>query len=296
MPDKREAEIYISLGHHKHGKTLLYRDLTDHQTCTEDQFGISPGTPGMVMVAFNMRLDNMVFKVIRDRFETPKRTSIDQIKQKYDLVFRHDRAGRLVDAQEFEALQFDRCCFTDELLDILTSEASAMVEVNKESVLLKHVYVQRRVTPLDLFLRTAAPGAAKAAVRDLGKAIKDLMAINIFPGDILLKNFGVTRHGRVVFYDYDEICHVTDCRFRKTPPPRDDMDLFQDEPWFLVEENDVFPEEFIRFMGLTTPLQKEFTAHHHDLLTPDLWQRMHRHLSRGKTYYVRPYADTYRLA
>jgi hypothetical protein len=71
-----------------------------------------------------------------------------------------------------------------------------------------------------LFLREADPAAAESAIIDYGNALRDLAASNVFPGDLLLKNFGVTSHGRVIFYDYDELCLVSDCVFRDLPAGR----------------------------------------------------------------------------
>ncbi|MBW2408891.1 MAG: bifunctional isocitrate dehydrogenase kinase/phosphatase, partial [Deltaproteobacteria bacterium] len=210
LPRKRIAELYITTGFNKHGKTELYRELLDHMTeCSLDQFEISRGARGMVMIVFNMPRDDIVFKLIRDHFATPKKSTRQDVMDKYDLVFKHDRAGRLVDAQAFEHLKFDECCFAPELLIELQREAGQTVRFENGNVIVDHAYVERRVTPLNIYLEEADEEACRKVVYDFGCAIKDLAVSNIFPGDILLKNFGVTRHGRVVFYDYDELCPLT---------------------------------------------------------------------------------------
>lgn len=220
LESKPEAEIYSAIGYYKHGKTLLYRDLRQHtRECTSDRFEISAGQRGMVMIVFDMANDDMVLKLIRDQFQKPKNTTRLKVMDQYEFVFKHYRVGRLIEAQPFEYLSFDICWFTEALLDELTQEASRSVQIEKDRVIIRHAYVERRVTPLDLFLAQAAPEMAARVVVDFGHAIKDLAYSNVFPGDLLLKNFGVTRHGRVVFYDYDEIVPLTDCRFRKVPPP-----------------------------------------------------------------------------
>jgi isocitrate dehydrogenase kinase/phosphatase len=199
--------------------------------------------------------------------------------ERYDLVFKHDKAGRLVDAQEFEHLTFDCSRFSPALLTELAAVASSTVEISERAVHIKHLYVERRLTPLNLYVRQAAPEAAAAAVIDYGQAIKDLAATDIFPGDVLLKNFGVTRHGRVVFYDYDELCRVTDCKFRRVPPPRSFDDEFEADPYFYVGPYDIFPEEFRTFLGLQEPLRSLFIQHHGDLFQADYWraiQKRHR--------------------
>lgn len=296
MPHKRIAELYIALGYHKHGKTELYRELRAHLAiCGAEQFDFSPGQRGMVMIAFNMPSDDLVYKVIRDRFDRPKTASRDDVMAKYEYVFKHDRAGRLVDVQTFEGLTVDACCFTPDLLSEFESQAKAAVDLTGDQVVLRHVYVERRVTPLDLFIRQRS-SEARAVIDDYGRAIRDLAHINVFPGDMLLKNFGVTRLGRVVFYDYDELCPITECNFRRLPPPRDDLQAFSAEPWFMVDENDVFPEEFRFFLGMPTDLKNGFLAHHDELLNPRFWREVQARIQAGEWIHIHPYDKKQRLA
>jgi isocitrate dehydrogenase kinase/phosphatase len=296
LPHKRIAELYISTGFNKHGKTELYRELLDHMTvCYIDRFDISTGQRGMVMIVFNLPNDDLVFKLIRDRFETPKKTTRCEIMAKYDLVYRHDRAGRLVDAQVFEHLKFDKACFSPQLLAELNQDAGRTVRIGNDYIILDHAYVERRVTPLDVFLNEADGPEAQKIVIEWGNAIKDLAVSNIFPGDILLKNFGVTRHGRVVFYDYDEICLLTSCHFRKLPPAYEYENEMTSEPWFYVDENDVFPEEFQNFLGLRTPLRDVFCEHHNDLFEVSFWQQAQQMIQAGEQPHIYPYARNCRL-
>ena len=297
LPLKPEAELYSSLGYFKHGKTVLYRDVCHHTAqCTEERFRISPGKPGMVMVVFDLGGFNMVIKLIRDRFDTPKRITRVKVMEQYDFVFKHYRAGRLIEAHAFEHLRFERCWFSDDLLDFLLAEAGQTVHLVEERVIIDHAYLEHRVTPLDIYLKNESREKADAAVVDFGKAIKDLAAANIFPGDMLLKNFGVTRHGRVVFYDYDEIIPLTECRFRRIPPARSYMEEIADEPWYTVAENDVFPEEFSRFLGLAPRQREVFIDHHADLLAPGFWQNVQEEIRCGHIRHIRPYHPRYQLA
>jgi isocitrate dehydrogenase kinase/phosphatase len=295
MPRKRVAEIYISLGYHKHGKTELYRDLLQYMATTQDRFEVAPGQRGMVMEVFTLPGYDLVLKVIRDRFASPKRTTRRSVMQKYRLVFRHDRAGRLVDAQEFEHLEFPRDRFSPALLDTLLDEARTTVRMIDGHVAIQHAYIERRVTPLDVYLRETADDAASAAALDYGRAIKDLAASDIFPGDFWLKNFGVTRHGRVVFYDYDELCALTECHFAPLPQPRDELEEFADEAWFYVGDRDVFPEEFRRFMRLPRGLNDSFLQHHADLFDLAFWQDLQARLQAGELLDIFPYAPARRL-
>lgn len=274
IPKKSVAELYISIGYNKHGKTEIYRELQRHiRLCCEEQFNTSPGQRGMVMIVFNMETDDKVFKVIRDKFQFPKKTSRKEVREKYDFVYRHDRAGRMVEAQEFDHLKFDDCCFSESLLAELKRDAAGSVHFENSHIVLDHAYVERRVTPLDIYIKTADKTKALAAVLDFGKAIKDLAMSNIFPGDLLIKNFGVTRLGRVVFYDYDEISPMTECCFRKLPHARHYDDELSAEPWFSVGEHDVFPEEFPRFLGLPPFLMNALKERHGDLFEIDFWRQ-----------------------
>jgi isocitrate dehydrogenase kinase/phosphatase len=296
IPLKRRAELYIAIGFHKHGKTELYRDLLRHLEHSTDRFEIARGDRGMVMAVFTLPSYDMVFKIIKERIDPPKTTSRREVMERYDLVFKHDRAGRLVDAQEFEHLTFERNRFTDALLSELTAVAPKIVHISHDTVDIEHLYIERRLTPLNLYVKETTGHAALQAVIDYGRAIKDLAATNIFPGDILLKNFGVTRHGRVVFYDYDELCRITDCKFRKLPQPRDLDEEFESEPWFYVGPLDIFPEEFRTFLGLQEPLRSVFINHHGDLFETEFWKRMQLVHKTGDVIDIVPYPENRKLS
>lgn len=296
LPAKPAAEFYSAIGFFKHGKTVLYRDVCRHTAqCTEDRFRISPGKRGMVMVVFDMAGFDMVVKLIRDRFDNPKKTTRTKVMAQYDFVFKHYRVGRLIEAHAFEHLSFDRCWFTDELIDYLIDEAGDTVHLMADRVIVDHAYLERRVIPLDIYLQEKTGEQADAAVIDFGNAIKDLALANIFPGDMLLKNFGVTGRGRVVFYDYDEIVPLTDCRFRTIPQARTYLEELSDEPWYTVEENDVFPEEFSHFLGLSSEHRTLFLSRHADLLTTDFWTSVQEDIRNGHMRHVRPYGAAYLL-
>ncbi len=296
MPPKRIAELYISIGYNKHGKTELYRDLLHHLAHSSDRFEEALGERGMVMLVFTLPSYDVVFKIIKDHFGEPKKTSRDEVKNKYQLVFKHDRAGRLVDAQEFEHLQFDRNRFSGELLDELRRTAQSSVLIDSERVIIKHLYTERRLTPLNIYVREAAREAGRAAVIDYGDAVKDLARANIFPGDLLLKNFGVTRHGRVVFYDYDELCLLTDCRFRAMPQPRDEDEELAPEPWFFVDDDDFFPEEFRTWLGLDSALREVFMRYHADLFAVNFWADIQSRIKAGEIIHIFPYSQSKRLS
>jgi isocitrate dehydrogenase kinase/phosphatase len=295
MPRKPIDELYTSLGYHKHGKTELVRALLRHMETHDARFEPAEGDKGLVMAVFALPSLNVVFKVIKDRFGPPKQTTRVQVMEKYHLVFVRDRVGRLADAHEFEGLAFARDRFAPEVLEELLRECPSVVQVEGDQVVLRHLYTERRVVPLNLYLRQADELRATEAVLDYGQAIKDLAAANIFTGDMLLKNFGVTRHGRVIFYDYDELCLLTECNFREIPRARYDEDEYSAEPWFSVGEHDIFPEEFRAFLTLPGAPGAAFQAAHGDLLTVAYWRRLQQLAQLGEVIDIFPYKAARRL-
>jgi isocitrate dehydrogenase kinase/phosphatase len=296
LPRKPLAELFTVLGRARQGKTETYRTFFRHLQHSRDLFVEAPGDRGMVMVVFTLPSFDVVFKVIRDRFAYPKTVVRKDVVDKYYLVFRHDRAGRLVDAQEFKMLRFPRTRFDPQLLELLLQSTAQTVSVEGDDLVIAHCYVERRLRPLNLYLAEASPLAARHAVLDYGQAIRDLAATNIFPGDLLLKNFGVTRNGRVIFYDYDELCLVTECNFRKLPRPRTLEEEMQSEAWFFVDEHDVFPEQFINFLGLEPEQLETFLEHHGELLTPEFWRDMQQRHVAGEVLEILPYRPSLSLA
>jgi isocitrate dehydrogenase kinase/phosphatase len=289
LPRKPVSELYTVLGRAKQGKTERYRELFRHLQQSTDQFVHAPGDRGLVMICFTLPSFDVVFKIIRDRFAYPKNVLREEVLKKYELVFKHDRAGRLVDAQEFKRLQFPTARFSDALIEELKNEAAGTVRFENGELVIGHVYIERRMTPLNLYVRNASREDAERAVLDYGQCIRDLAVTNIFAGDLLLKNFGVTRHGRVIFYDYDELCAVTDCRFRDIPQAQNEEDEMRAEAWFHVNENDVFPETFMQFLGFEPQLKEAFLKVHGEIMTADWWRGIQQRLTEGEVLEVLPY-------
>jgi isocitrate dehydrogenase kinase/phosphatase len=289
LPLKPVSELFTVLGRAKQGKTERYRELFKHLQVSDDQFVLAPGERGLVMICFTLPSFDVVFKLIRDEFPVQKNILREDVLSKYELVFKHDRAGRLVDAQEFKRIAFPKSRFSAELLDELAREAPRTVHVDGDEVTIDHLYIERRMTPLNLYLRAAEREQAEKAVIEYGQAIRDLAVTNIFPGDLLLKNFGVTRHGRVIFYDYDELCLVTECRFREVPQAQHDEDEMRADAWFYVAENDVFPETFISFLGFDPHLRQVFLDAHAEILTAEWWRGIQARLREGELLEVLPY-------
>jgi len=296
MPAKPISEIYSAMGYNKHGKTYFHRCAYRHMESTTDQFNIAPGIKGMVMCVFTLPSYDFVFKIIKDRFTPPKDMTRQQVIEKYNLVKRWDRVGRMADTQEFTNLAFARERFSDELMEELLTVAPSMLEEHGKALVIKHVYVERRMTPLNLYLQGATEEQLVDVMDEYGNAINHLSAANIFPGDMLLKNFGVTRHGRVVFYDYDEIVPLLDCNFRKIPEPRTEAEEMASKPWYTVGPNDIFPEEFRLFFSGNQRARKVFDQLHGDLYEVSFWQGQQEKIRSGYVEDFFPYRRKFRFS
>ncbi|MBP8141443.1 MAG: bifunctional isocitrate dehydrogenase kinase/phosphatase [Acidovorax sp.] len=304
MPRKPRTELYNALGLAKQGKTLFYRDFLYHLKHSSDKFRIAPGIKGMVMLVFDLPSFPFVFKLIKDYYPSQKETTREQIKGKYQLVKQHDRVGRMADTLEYSEVAFPRVRFDDELIAEIEKFASSQLEISdrdgdgQQEVIIKHIYIERRMIPLNIYLQESfdtgmqdarARQQMEHSVIEYGNAIKDLVAANIFPGDMLWKNFGVTRNGKVVFYDYDEIEYITDCNFRRVPEPRNEEEEMSGEIWYTVGPHDVFPETFGPFLLGNDAVRKVFMQHHADLLDVAFWQTHKERILAGYVYDVFPY-------
>jgi len=295
VPDKTPAELYTMVGLQKHGKNLFYRDFLHHLRHSTDRFVVAPGIRGLVMSVFTLPSYPYVFKVIKDRIAASKDTDRRRVQEKYALVKHHDRVGRMTDILEYSDVAFPRERFTDALLAELEAEAPSQIERDGDRIIVRHVYIERRLTPLNLYLQKADPWERAHALREYGDAIAQLARANIFAGDLLFKNFGVTRFGRVVFYDYDEIEYLTDVRFRRIPPPPPGFDEMAGDPWYAVGPRDVFPEEFATFLLTDPAIREDFMRHHAHLLDALWWQSVQRTIASGDVPEVLSYPESARF-
>jgi isocitrate dehydrogenase kinase/phosphatase len=289
MPRKPRSELYSALGLQKQGKNIFYRDFLYHLRHSSDNFRVAPGIKGMVMLVFDLPSFPFVFKVIKDFYPPPKDTTREQIMGKYLLVKTHDRVGRMADTLEYTNVAFPRARFDDALVAELKEQCASVFEEESDDVVIRHLYIERRMIPLNIYLQDATDAQIEHAVVEYGNAIKDLVAANIFPGDMLWKNFGVTRHGKVVFYDYDEIEYITDCNFRRVPAPRNEEEEMSGEIWYRVGPKDVFPETFAPFLLGNDTVRKVFMRHHADLLDAAFWQVHKERIQAGHVHDVFPY-------
>jgi len=297
MPPKERFELFNAIGFIKHAKTEFYRfkvDSTRNMPTTE-KYTSAPGIKGMVMLVFTTENSDYVYKVIKDTFTPPKNISRQQVMDKYNFVKNADRVGRLVDTHEFRFLAFDLSRFSQELLQELQQEASDTLIISGNALILKHVYVERKMTPLNLYVKQAAEQTLQQVMQDYGNAIKQLAAANIFPGDMLMKNFGVTRWNKVVFYDYDEICPLTDCKFKPIPLADNDLDELSDQPWFDIDQDDVFPEQFPIFFAGHPQAKQAFNRYHQDIYQVQYWQQVQQKVQQGQVADVFPYPQQWRF-
>jgi len=296
MPRKTRAELYAQVGLQKQGKALFYRDLLTHLRHSSDKFRIAPGIRGMVMLVFDLPSFPVVFKVIKDFYPPQKDTTREQVMAKYLLVKQHDRVGRMADTLEFSNVALPLHRFDGELLAELRHFCGSLLEDDGQTLVIRHAYIERRMIPLNIYLQDASARQIEQAVVEYGNAIKDLVAANIFPGDMLWKNFGVTRHGKVVFYDYDEIEYLTDCNFRRVPEPRNEEEEMSGEIWYDVKPRDVFPETFEPFLLGNPAVREVFMAQHADLLDAAYWQQHKQRILAGYVHDVFPYDPSRRFS
>lgn len=295
LPAKTTAELYSAIGCQKHAKTECYREHLRFMAQTDESFIVAPGVKGMVMLVFTLPGSDRVFKVIKDRFAPQKDVTEAQVMACYQLVKEHDRVGRMADTQEFEHFILPKKNISPELMAELQREVPAKMEDLGSSIVLRHLYIERRMTPLNLYLEQASDQQLYDVIEEYGNAIKQLAAANIFPGDMLFKNFGVTRHGRVVFYDYDEICYMTEVNFRNIPSPRFPEDELASEPWYSIAENDVFPEEFRYFLCTDPRIRSVLENLHGDIFIPDYWRGLQQRILKGYVEDVYAYKQSQRF-
>ena len=296
LPGKTTAELYMAIGCQKHAKTESYREYLVYLQGCNEQFIEAPGIRGMVMLVFTLPGFDRVFKVIKDKFAPQKEMSAAHVRACYQLVKEHDRVGRMADTQEFENFVLEKRHISPALMELLLQEAAEKITDLGEQIVIRHLYIERRMVPLNIWLEQVEGQQLRDVIEEYGNAIRQLAAANIFPGDMLFKNFGVTRHGRVVFYDYDEICYMTEVNFRDIPPPRYPEDELASEPWYSVSPGDVFPEEFRHWLCADPRIGPLFEEMHADLFRADYWRALQNRIREGHVEDVYAYRRRQRFS
>jgi isocitrate dehydrogenase kinase/phosphatase len=295
IPHKKIHELYNAIGFNKHGKTLFYRDFLHHIANSEDQFEVAAGIKGMVMTVFTLPSLNIVFKLIKDHFEPPKTMTRLEVKQKYKLVSQHDRVGRMADTHEFEHFKILLDRVSTDLLSELRKTTNSLIQIEGDCLTIKHLYTERRMIPLNIYLEDCSTEDGKRVAEGYGRAILQLAQANIFPGDMMTKNFGLTRQKRVIFYDYDEIEFLTDMNFRNKPKAETYAQIYASQPWYSIEKNDVFPEDFKRWMIGRKDLKDHFLTYHKNLFDPLYWKQIQQRIKSGELIHAFPYPEEIRF-
>lgn len=296
LPGKTTAELYMAIGCQKHAKTESYREYLAYLANTNEQFIEAPGIRGMVMLVFTLPGFDRVFKIIKDKFAPQKEMSAAHVRACYQLVKEHDRVGRMADTQEFENFVLEKRQISAALMALLQAEVPEKIADLGDRIVIRHLYIERRMVPLNIWLERVEGQQLRDAIEEYGNAIRQLAAANIFPGDMLFKNFGVTRHGRVVFYDYDEICYMTEVNFRDIPPPRYPEDELSSEPWYSVAPGDVFPEEFRHWLCADPRIGPLFEEMHADLFRAEYWRALQARIREGHVEDVYAYRRRQRFS
>lgn len=295
IPHKKIHELYNAIGFNKHGKTLFYRDFLHHLETSTDQFVVAPGIKGMVMTVFALPSLNIVFKLIKDHFEPPKNMTRQEVREKYKLVSLHDRVGRMADTHEFESFKIPLDRVSEELMKELRNTTNSLLDIRENHLIIKHLYTERKMVPLNIFLESCSTEDGLRAVEDYGRAILQLAQADIFPGDMMTKNFGLTRQKRVIFYDYDEIEFLGDMNFREKPKPQNFEQIYAAEPWYEIHKNDVFPEDFRRWMIGRADLKPHLLEYHRDLFDPEYWNSLKTRIQSGELIHAFPYPEEIRF-
>lgn len=286
------------------GKIELVKELRSHIRRSGERFELAKGIKGWVMAAFTLPSFPYVFKIIADKSD--KEGAIKSVvKRKYELVHETDRAGRMLDSLTYKNLQFDRELFTQEIIDEITQRAPSEIKMDENKVVLNHVYVQRKVIPLNIYLKEHEndPEEVKRVLEDWGFCIKGLAVAGIWVGDFKSKNFGVTSTGRIVSFDYDELRELDHLEFEKQPrwhslPSADDEESYA-SPGTAWHDKHAYgriylPDEFGN-LEISSFLETVFKKLHPDLFNADYWQKIQTELREGKVPDVFPYALSERL-
>ncbi len=299
LPRKPITDLYTSIGYNNHGKTEFYRCLHRFVHESREKYVIAPGKEGAIIIGFTLPDFNYVFKVIKDRpcflrsdSIPPKMVTKDDVIRQYNFIRHRDRVGRMVDTQEFENLRFRKKRFSKELLNEFFHAAKENVRLEGEHVIINHLYVQRKVVPLPLFLLSEKdPEMIRKVILDFGYFFKDLAATGLFPSDLFNTwNYGVTQRARVVLFDYDDIQPLERINFRVKPQPLDEMSILEpEENWITASPVDFFIDELDRYSGLPGPLKGIFKVVHADLYTIEFWSEIKKRLKRGDIVDITPY-------
>jgi isocitrate dehydrogenase kinase/phosphatase len=302
-PERGHPAMCAVLGFTHPARVALNQRLRDHLARTRERFARVPGREGMAMVVFGPPGFPYVFKVIRDFSAKQGWTGRQRIMDVYRWVHEINRGRLMLDAWIYRNLRFPRDAFEPGVLQELLSAAPQSVRLDGDAVILKDVYAQRRVRPLNTFFEEEEERALRERAADaLGCFIKDLASMGLFVSDCygLTFNLGLTHGFNAALFDFDDLGSLLRHNFRETPPMDEKDELLWnpevDGPWFAVAENDVLVDEWERFLGVPLDLQACFREKHGDLFTTAYWTQVQRRILSGEQHYVLPYPQERRLS
>ena len=302
-PERGHPAMCAVLGFTHPARVALNQRLRRHLRETGERFTPTPGRVGMAMVVFSPPSFPYVFKVIRDFSSKQAWMGRAHIMEIYRWVHEMNRGRLMLDAWLYRNLHFPREFFDEQVLRELVANAPSSVRLDGNTVVLKHVYAQRRVQPLSTFFDQVRDRASRErAIDALGAFIKDLAGMGFFMSDCygLPCNTGLTHASNVALFDFDDLGPILRQHFRETPPlPNEQDELLwnteTDGAWFSVGENDVLVDEWERYLGVPPDLQNYFREKHGDLFTVDYWDQLQRRILAGKLHFVIPYPPERRL-
>jgi isocitrate dehydrogenase kinase/phosphatase len=295
MPRRPLGLQYAIFGYYHFSKVAIMSEITRQLAQSGEVLDTAPGSPGTVAMAFNAPCLAYVLKVIRDRptdgYKWGQFPGPAAVLDKYERVHRINRTGSMLDNTIFYNLKLDRAWFNPRLLDDLLSAAGNAVRLQGKAVIFRYLVVQRTLSPLNIYLRTAAPEKARRVISNLGHCIRNNAAANLFNRDFDARNYGVTRYLKVYLYDYDAVEALTDMKVRTNT---DRVDGEEGPPDWFFESGFVFlPEEMEAGLCIADrELCRAFRTEHAELLTVRYWEELQAAHRSGRVPGVRTYPES----
>ena len=298
IPKRTLGLSYSTIGFNHFGKVAVMEELKEELLSNDGKFDFAIGFKGTVAIGFQSRQSGYNLKVIRnsptEQYKWGMFEGVPSVLEKYSRVHVINRTGSMLDNIIFYRVKLERIWFTNALLEELLNEASECVTLQGNFLFFRHLIVQRRLTPLPVYLETSSQAESEAAVINLGHCIKNNMAANIFNKDLDARNYGVGVFGGVYLFDYDALEKFTEVKIRTN---QNQFEGEEEIPEWFFEDGVVFLPEEIE-SGLRIPsrsLRRLFREVHGDLLQVGYYERIQDELRVGKVPSVRVYPERYQI-
>ena len=273
-------------------------ELTEELTANNSVFDTAIGFQGTVAIGFQSLNSSYSLKVIRNRpteqYKWGKFDGIESVLSKYSRVHQINRTGSMLDNIIYYNVKLHRDWFSPLLVHELLKDASESVVSYDDSILFKHLIVQRRVTPLPVYLTTASQAEKEKVMVNLGHCIKNNTAANIFNKDLDARNYGVSQYQKIYLFDYDALELFTDVKIRTN---QERVEGEEDVPEWFFEDGAVFlPEEIESGLRIQDRgLRRFFREVHGDLMQAAYWEQIQDQLRQDKVPPVRVYPENNKL-